>query len=328
MKNYKLIPLLAMTAILAGCGVNKGAKAPKFAKLGEEISAAELIEAVNSTDFLGGWTNPEAETPSAKFVEKTSAQANEKIYSNKKVLQTTTYKESAETSFEIDMTSRRGKLNYIAESEENTKNSLGTSKNSSKDVTNSIYQFCNSSHTGEEKEYLIRADLDSKFFALMSGDVSTYADEDKLQVFYDQVFSQTDFAYPYEFMTFPSYYPGLSYEKQREYKLYKNNSIYTIVVEGDFTTPEYDPSHNLINTRRNKSTVKMQIDVTEGSTYKYAISREVDYRVDYFENTFIGDQIIRAGDYAEGKEVFYKQVNVNVCEVKLEAVDISEYKLG
>ena len=112
------------------------------------------------------------------------------------------------------------------------------------------------------------------------------------------------------------------------YKLYKNNSIYTIVVEGDYTMPEYDPSHNLINTRRNKSTVKMQIDVTEGSTYKFAISREIDYRVDYFENTFIGEQIIRAGDYAEGKEVFYRQVNVNVCEVNLEAVDISEYKLG
>ena len=219
MKNYKLIPLLAMTAILAGCGVNKGAKAPKFAKLGEEISADELTEVVNSTAFLGAWTNPEAETPSAKFVEKTSAQANEKIYSNKKVLQTLTYKESAETSFEVDMTNRRGKLNYVAESEENSKNSFGTSNNSSKDVTNSIYQFCNSSHTGEEKEYLIRADLDSKFFAVIS-DVSTIADEDKLQVFFDQVFSQTDFAYPYEFMTFPTYYSGLSYEKQREYKLY------------------------------------------------------------------------------------------------------------
>lgn len=55
---------------------------------------------------------------------------------------------------------------------------------------------------------------------------------------------------------------------------------------------------------------------------------EVDYRVDYFANTNIGEQIIRAGDYAEGKEVYYRQVNVNVCDVNIEAVDISEYKLG
>ena len=196
MKNYKLMPLLAMTALLAGCGVNKGAKAPKFAKLGEEISAAELIEVVSSNDFLGAWTNGELETPSAKFVKKTYSQTNEKLYSNKKVISTRSYKDSAENSFELDMTSLRGKYSYVYESEENVKNQVITTKEKEKEVTNTIYQFCNSSHTGEEKEYLIRANLDEKTFHVIA-DSSTATEEGKLEMFFDQVLSQTDFAFPY-----------------------------------------------------------------------------------------------------------------------------------
>lgn len=327
MKNYKLIPLLAMTALLAGCGVNKGAKAPKFAKLGEEISAAELTEVVSSNDFLGAWTNGELETPSAKFVKKTNSQTNEKLYSNKKVISTRSYKDSAENSFELDMTSLRGKYSYTCESEENVKNQVITTKENEKEVTNTIYQFCNSSHTGEEKEYLIRANVDEKTFHVIA-DSSTATEEDKLEMFFDQVFSQTDFAFPYEFKTFPSSYEGLSNEQKREYKFYKNNSIYTIVCNGDRTLPSYDYSHTLISVARNKVTSKLQIDVTEGSTYKVSYECETNYRIDYLGTAYASEQVIKAGDYIEGKDVVYQETSVTASsEIKIEATDISGFVL-
>lgn len=316
-----------MTALLAGCGVNKSAKAPKFAKLGEEISAAELIEVVSSNNFLGAWTNGELETPSAKFVKKENTQTNEKLYSNKKVIGTRSFKDSVETSFELDMTSLRGKYSYVYESEESSKDQVIATKESEKEVNNNFYQFANSSHSGEEKEYLMRLDTDNKSFSVIA-DATSATDDAKLEMVYEQVLPLTDFAFPYEFKTFPGYYPGLSYEKQREYKLYKNNSIYTIVIDGDYTMPEYNPSHELISVTRNKVKSKIQIDVTEGSTYKVSYEGEANYRIDYLATTFVGEQAIKKGDYVEGKDVRYQQVNVTAGEVKLEAIDISDYKLS
>ncbi len=327
MKNYKLIPLLAMTALLAGCGVNKSAKAPKFAKLGEEISADELIEVVSSNNFLGAWTNGELETPSAKFVKKENTQTNEKLYSNKKVIGTHSFKDSVETSFELDMKSLRGKYNYVYESEESSKDQVINKKESEKEVNNYFYQFANSDHSGEEKEYLMRLDTDDKRFSVLA-DATSATDEAKLEIIYDKLLPITDFSFPYEFITFPGYYPGLSYEKQREYKLYKNNSIYTIVIDGDYTLPEYNPSHELVCVARNKVKSKIQIDVTEGSTYTVSYEGTRTYRIDYLATTYVGEQAIKKGDYVEGKDVRYQQVNVTAGEVKLDAIDISNYKIA
>ena len=71
MKNYKLIPLLAVTAFLAGCNVNNAkAKAPSFAKMGKEVEFAEFVEEYKP-DLLGAWADHENQhTPS--YVMKVS----------------------------------------------------------------------------------------------------------------------------------------------------------------------------------------------------------------------------------------------------------------
>ena len=329
MKNYKLIPLLAMTALLAGCGVSKGAKAPKFAKLGEEISVFELSEVVASTDFLGPWTNYELEVPSARFVNKQSRQINEKLYSNKKVVETYTYKNSTETSMDLDMKNLRAKMHDAKKEETKYKTKEDENTHASLISHNYGLQFGTSSYgaaEGEEKEYLFGYDLDAKI-AHINANVTDYTDEAKLETFLDVALPNTEFSFPYDIASFPIYYESLSDERQQEYKIYQNESIYTIVYDGDYSTAELDPSNNLVSIRRNKVDRKIQIDVTDPSSYKVSSANTTTYRIDYYQFTTFNEQPRNVGDYLQGKEVSYQEINVTAGEVTVEEVDISNFPI-
>ena len=133
MKKLKFIPVLAVAALLSACGSNGvSVKAPKFAKMGEEVSFEKFDEEINKRfdelDFL-----KEDLLNSKTLVGKGSSLISEKMTRGKKIITESTMKDSDEAKYELDMKNYIAKMSGESKEEiinkSNSTNSKGTSNN-------------------------------------------------------------------------------------------------------------------------------------------------------------------------------------------------------
>ena len=328
MKNYKLIPLLAVSIFLAGCNVTKGAKAPSFAKLGNEVEYADWIEQFNQPDLLGAWSNPsEQHIPSVVATIKQYGYQKTKIVSNKKVVESENDEGSQTGTFKTDMNNLR--LSIAMEEKSSSERKLENrvikqSENQKYDVS---VQIGKAQVGDEQQDCILNIDNRGKQYSIMTPAGSLDAQQRKT-AFENLVMSFFSNAiFPSSFGNILENYPNMTVEQQSKYKFYVNGKIFTIVSSDSFAELG-DFSGTIVNSlTKVETSEKYQLDATKGESFKFKSASEAVFETEYLgdfydNNTYVTRKI---GDKGEGKYAEYYDVDFKAQDVKLNEVDLSNY---
>ena len=344
MKNYKLIPLLAMTAFLAGCNVsNKASSKVKFAKEGKEVEFADVYETFENPDLLGFWTNPNNNHANSSVIKGSLYRNfNGKLTSNKKVVESDKQVMDSEMTVKTDMKNLRismaGKGNLVYEE----KNELGEESENESYNESSNYQFFKTTETvqqGEEeveedREYFIEIDNKTNMYRYRQN-VTSYDEIDKLDYVENFIYSfgtnNYDIAGGRMYDAIYSY-SGLSVEGKAKYKFYQNNQIFTITFEDQYSTFVQAPNGvGSVTTTIVKE--KYQLDTTKGESFKYVYETKTTEHTEYYSDMTVQvyapmggySEVARfKGDVYESTYVSDFSVECKVQDVNIKEVDVSK----
>ena len=147
MKKIKLIPALAMVAMLAACSGNKSVsvKAPKFAKEGKEVTYAEFVDGLNQDGLFGIFSKEDlqpSDIPSLEINYKESAESTLKINNaNKKARLTSENKGVEETNIKADMKNVRIGIKGSEKGSSKSKFDGGESGESTVEQDETVFQY-------------------------------------------------------------------------------------------------------------------------------------------------------------------------------------------
>lgn len=313
MKKLKFIPVLAVAALLSACGSNGvSVKAPKFAKMGEEVSFEKFDEEINKRfdelDFL-----KEDLLNSKTLVGKGSSLVSEKMTRGKKTITESTMKDSDEAKYELDMKNYIAKMSGESKEEVINKSNSTNSKSTSNDK--GVYYVQEAEYEGQK--YLANVDSANKLVELMMPLSETV----KAETYLDQIGKQS--------ITQSVQLPSLKYllsimatwteEEFEGYKFYQNGNTFTYTYSYEETNEQKDADDNLALTYTTKVEEKCQY-VLEGSHVKFAKSSEelqkVEFAVDYTSDPSI---LAKAGDVYEEIYNVYREAEAKDAKVSLKA---------
>ncbi len=321
MKKLKFIPVLAVAALLSACGSNGvSVKAPKFAKMGEEVSFEKFDEEINKRfdglDFL-----KEDLLNSKSLAGKGSSFVSEKLTRGKKTITESTMKDSNEAKYELDMKNYIAKMSGESKEEVINKSNSTDSKSTSNDK--GVYYIQEAEHEGQK--YLVYVDSANKLVELMTPLSETV----KAETYLDQVRKQS--------ITQSINYASLNYlltsmaswseEQFKGYKFYQNGDTFTYTYSYEESRESKDSDENLIGTESIKVEEKCQY-VLEGNHVKFAYSSEqttkMEFAIDYTVNPSL---LAKAGDVYEEIYNVYREAEAKDAKVSLKAVKTDGYNV-
>ena len=322
MKKIKLIPLLATAALLSACDLGGGIniKAPKFANEGSEYTFAELLEVVNSEEFLGEFTKSGYDdVPSATIRNISSYVLEQKIKEGSKVIGDLSRKQSSSSLNTYDVINMRIEKKSEVKAIEKSKEPTGSSSYTTSTKTEQALRYT----TVNEKDMLVLVNkLDKTYRENMDAtgldenvrrlDIKTRCETD--------VVSETN-----AFRSIVTNYSTMSEEMQKRYKCYKNDKIYTIKMSYEEETETKDSSDNVVYKIKIVQSGAIQIDATKGSTFtlKYAMDGTQTYT--FIKDASIGYEDYRAGQVMEITAKQYEEVSCSTKDVNLKELDLSSY---
>ena len=323
MKKIKLIPALAMVAMLAGCSGNSlSVKAPKFAKEGKEVQETELADIYNADGYFGLWETVEPdEFPSFVAEAKASSEVKEKVYgADKKVKRESDNKSVSNATSKGDMKNLR--LQEVVESKhiENGKADGATYKANDEKKEDVVYQY----GKYEGKDYLMYIDnANNYYFYTESMEGATEADK-KAYICEGAFFLMNDVIDYSLFLEALDNYEGMSEEVKSNYKFFVNGKILTISYTYE-ESYDYEEDGDVIYTINSKTTLKMQLDASKNENYAYRELSEIEETVEFKENAQYDYNDYFAGEKLETVRHDYFEGKVNVKDVTIKDIDLSNY---
>lgn len=340
MKKYKLIPLLALASLLAGCNVNNASsssKEPSFAKMGKEVDFQEFVEVAGDSALLDLWMEPSAyHIPSFVATKKENGSYSNKVTSKKKVVAGGEGKYVSDGKLEVDMKNFRIACKYDEKTTSKFYDEYASTEYLENPKTDMVYQFAKFEEPvegeGEEvetKEYWIQADkLSNSYFKLdsVTGKGFLYRRDN---VESDAVSQMNNLGvFPNSLSTYMSNYYGASVEEQANYHFYVNGKILTITYSAEYSETEIDASDHFANYIRTATIdYKFQLDATDGKNFKSkTFNKEVSEKK-YLRNMTV-DYVARYnGDVDKSVETTAIECAVQVKDVTVKEVDLSKMRL-
>ena len=340
MKKYKLIPLLALASLLAGCNVNNASsssKEPNFAKMGKEVDFQEFVEVAGDSDLLDLWMEPSAyHIPSFVATRKENGSYSNKVTSKKKVVAGGDGKYVIDGKLEVDMKNYRIACKYNEKTTSKFYDEYASQEYLENPKTDRVYQFAKFEEPvegeGEEvetKEYWIQADkLSNSYFKLddVTGEGLIYR-RDNVEI--DAVSQMNNLGvFPNSLYNYMSNYYGASVEEQANYHFYVNGKILTITYSAEYSETEIDASDHFANYIRTVTNdYKFQLDATDGKNFKSKFfSKEVSEKK-YLRNMTV-DYVARYnGDVEKSVETTAIECAVQVKDVTVKEVNLSKMRL-
>ena len=334
MKNFKIIPLLAIVPFLAGCNVSKAGgsvKSPNFAKLGEEVEFEDFSKEIEEPGLMGVWENlNNNHVPSSVIKMKVNTLDEFKLVSKKKTVESEKTTGVGDLLLKADMNNLRvaSKLTskYVVES----KNELGSQNVEQIFNMDENFQFSNLTMGEEEINSWVAIDNTNKIYYPLE-DATNYVANQKRELAESEVIDLLNQyqVYPADFFNLITSYGNSSVEGKKEYKFYKNNKIYTITREAEYSIAVNSADGTVNNITNVKVETKAQLDATDGDSFKVKFYEVETQEVEFLKNFVDTDNDVARflGDKGTGKSVYAMEIDIKAQDVNLKEVDLSKYHM-
>lgn len=329
MKKIKLIPALALVAMLSACGTSKiskpsASKAPKLASVGEKIEFATFADEVQKG--MGAYSSEEGAVPSYKAKLDEYADSKLKIMNGKQNLLSINEIEKQKNTISADMNNcvaeGKGKQeSYMkgSRAEQNTKAEYyqgyeqdAVLQLSTIGETTGIYQFDNLAGT-----YMLGQDVSSLEEAQRKERFSYIASQSGANVI------------EYEFFMLIGNYATMDEEEQKLYSFHKNGLVYTVVYENSGTEDvKDDESGEVLYKHTFDESNKMQLDLTKGadSTFSYKKVEKGNFKYEAVKDCKVHSYSLAAGQVMTDESVQYVNNSIESDDsIVVKAVDPAKY---
>ena len=313
----KIITLMLVLPLLAGCGKNVKVKSPKFADMGSELEVdkfGEEFEKVMDESELA----KEDLLPSSLFKSSSASVSKDEWTRGKNSIRTSKSGTKSESTTKIDMRNviiaSEGKSNTFLEA----KTADSSSTDESKSKTNATVQ----EYKGEKYSHLaIVNQLDKTYYS-----VGAIPEDKDAKWQLDQYARGLMGSYTTTINSIIHYFPYMPEEEQAKYKFYQSDKVFTISYEEKVENEETkNLKDEVVYVTNSSKSIKYQLDLTDGKmSYKLYSKNEkkIEYKMEVESQDDIfakGDVVTSSGEQAT--EVSYTHDD----SVKASAVDLKGY---
>lgn len=331
MKNYKIISLLALAALMTGCNTNKVSyKNPvTLAKLGKEVEVSVLEDLFKNPDFLKPWVDLDANHYPSSVITATKASVYESTYTSKnKVVGRENGIERSDIVVKTDIKNQR--LYNKSDNVMNYTNEIYDNKsiqniNFSSELT---YQFLKTVEDEAEKMYYVVANQNDHICTFIQ-DVTLESSAMRLNMIEavaSSIFDNEEFG-PYSMAYSIFDYSSSTPEEKEKFKFYQNKDVYSVVYTEEMTIVDMLDSDILASISKTKIERTFQIDVSKGSSYVYKTMNVRDVETTYLSNFIDSNDTVRfVDDVLKEKTTESSSVDVKVQDTKVNEVDVSNFE--
>lgn len=333
MKNYKIISLLALAALMTACNTNNSKASYKnpvtLAKLGKEVEVSVLEDLFKNPDFLKPWVDLDANHYPSSVITATDASLYESTYTSKnKVVGRENGIDRLDIVVKTDIKNQRlyhKRDNVINYTKEIYGNKSIQNINFANEVT---YQFLKTVEDETEKMYYVEADHNQHTCTFIR-DVTTETSAARLNMIETEastIFDSSDFG-PYS-MSFSIFdYSSETQEEKEKFKFYQNKDVYSVVYTEEMTIVDMLDDDILASISKTKIERTFQIDVSKGSSYVYKTMNVRDVETTYLSNFIDSNNTVRfIDDVLKEKTTESFSVDVKVQDTKVNEVDVSNFE--
>ncbi len=331
MKNYKIISLLALAALMTACNTNKVSyKNPvTLAKLGKEVEVSVLEDLFKNPDFLKPWVNLDANHYPSSVITAIDASVYESTYTSKnKVVGRENGIERSDIVVKTDINNQRlynksdNVMNY-------TKNIFGSEQTQKMSFSSELtYQFLKTVEDETEKMYYVVANQNEHTCTFIQ-DVtleSSAARLNMIEAVASSIFDNEEFG-PYSMASSIFDYSSLTPEEKEKFKFYQNKDVYSVVYTEEMTIVDMLDDDILASISKTKIERTFQIDVSKGSSYVYKTMNVRDVETTYLSNFIDSNDTVRfIDDVLKEKTTESFSVDVKVQDTKVDEVDVSNFE--
>lgn len=323
MKNYKLIPALALVTLLSACGTKSptGAKKPSFAKEGKEVERDDFFKDFDEKFALLDFNGSKYMTSSKKITTSYDYYSKFELGSSEGVRVSNTQINKEEGTIEADVDNYILLVNEKRESASDNKSANGSyDKSTSKET----FKYQAQKMQYDDKEYFGDADLVNKMFYIMS----VIDDSHSLAEIFDD-YLKGGFYYSLGLNEFSEMVEEAREASEIELPLFKfsmNKNTYTCNYSFEEVYKQKDSEDNLIYSKTTKDTAKVQVVMEDGNFKMTYYTTHYERREFETETTYNGLKI-RPGDYVEINGSEARVSNVKDANAKLSLVDVSDFEL-
>ncbi len=314
MKKIKLIPALALVALMSGCTTSKNfsLKKPSFAKMGKEVTYSEFVsgveEAMGAIDFFDDetFTVQDAVMNMSVFTMQ-----RQKITSGKNVeyIAETKSAESTSSKFDADnivMSGKGSSKSYKAFNYPSVKQTNYDDEN---------YEITMQQGKINDRDYIVRVEELSKTYSPYKAVTEEHPIKDRFASLAYGTLNSV-------FNEYSNYFDvEMSEAEQAEYKFYQNGKVFTGVKDINRQIDEKDGEEHVWGKSNTKFTTKIQIDLTPGKV-KGKVSYEMSGKLELIED----HEDLYAGNIVEEAKKEYVDYSMEYKKVELKAKDLSKYK--
>lgn len=304
MSKIKYIPILALSALLASCGVF-GGKAPKFADSGEEVKYSDFYTRCNDSISDSDVYDLDVNLTDRYIKESVYESRNTVVKRDGKEIRKNETVGSSKSEYQFDVDNLVGKVTGEGKTTYKIKDPEGTANYTINSKTERYYQFQKASGV----KYLILANAKTKEYNRREQVSSARNQED---IFNDAICQEIS----YMFTEFRRYIPSSSSEAKDHLFYIKDENLFTISLTNEETTKADD--YNLVT----KNKIKVQLDTTD-KKQAVRISSEIQNESTYKKD--IGSY--KKGDVVSETLITYRDCSVTNKDIKLSSVDIGDYLL-
>ena len=315
MNKLKFIPVLAVAALLSACGGNSvSVKAPKFAKVGNEVEATKFAEdamkALEEFDFMKS-----EEALGSKILDtKNSTERTNKLTRNKKVVSEYSYQQVSNQKGEFDAKNHVAKVANVANTAILDKDTNGTYEEKESQKANVYLQEV----TYEDEKYMGAVVQEEKIVQVLAKETTEFT----IANIYEEL-SRGSYASALDVSTAMMFLSQIEYidaEELSHFKFYENGSNTFTVEYSDEDEDDVNADETVVGKKVETFTQKFQY-VIKGSSISYAFLEEeistVTYSADYEQ--------YYAGDVYEEAEKSYKEASYKDGKVSVKAVGYEGY---
>ena len=321
MKKIKLIPALAMVALLAGCNGSKSLsiKAPKFAKEGKEVEFSAWKEGLSDENLFGILSTYEFKEMSSTVLNVSFAnKSSTKIKEGKKVVLEKDQQALEQLVLKSDLENDR--INVQMEEREilNAKSEGGSDNSSEVYKSTMQYQTCQV----DGKLSLVMVDVENEAYDNW-GEISKEEAHEELQ--YGTMSMIFGYGFDSSVFTFLNNFDSYSDEEKALYKFYQNGKIFTLTYEDKSTNEQKDDDDNVVYTSEFEFAWKYQIDATNGASYSFKSAYDAKDVTTLKQNYTLDGRAVLAGSIVESKDSEYYEMTNKLQKVEVKEIDISKF---
>ena len=322
MKNYKLIPALAVVTLLSACGTKNptGAKKPSFAKEGKEVERADFFKEFDEKFDLLDFNSAKHIASSEKIRTSYDYYSKFELGSSEGVRVSNTQINKSEGKIEADVN------NYILSFEakdSNVSDSKKANGSYEKNTGTAAIKYQAQKMEYGEKTYFGQADSVNNVVYLFN----TIDDSNPLADAFD-VYLKEGFNYYLGLSEFSGMVQNAREASEIELPLFKfsiNKNTYTCNYSFEEVYIQKDSEDNLLYSKTTKNTAKVQVVMEDDSFKMTYYTTHYERREFEIETTYNGYKI-RPGDYVEINDSEARVSYVKDANVKLSLVDVSDFE--